>query len=214
MLWVKNQLYMYYIGFQLVKKAKFIAYTGLAISSDSGETFKKYSNVPVLDRRDNALYFNAVHSVIFEDNKFKCWLGAGSRWQTINNISYPSYIVKYIESEDGINFPEQSIDCLNFSSPEEYRIGRPKVYFYSCKYHMIFTWGDLSGNYRMGYAVSDDGKTWNRNDAALNFLPSDNGWDDKWVSYGAIFKVEDKTYMVYNGNEMGKEGFGLAILES
>ncbi len=34
---VDNKIYMYYVGFQLVKKSKFLAYSGLAISEDNGE---------------------------------------------------------------------------------------------------------------------------------------------------------------------------------
>ncbi len=207
-----DSLKMYYVGFQLVNRVKFLAFTGLATSKDNGESFQKASKAPVLDRQENALFFNAVHTVIKEGELYKFWLGAGSSWETINGIQYPSYNIKYAESKDGKTFSYPSVECLNFTRHQEYRIGRPRVYFLGGKYQMIFTWGDLMGNYRMGYATSIDGKIWLRDDDKLNFHPSANGWDDKWVSYGAIFKIEDYTYMVYNGNSMGKEGFGLAIL--
>ena len=51
-----------------------------------------------------------------------------------------------------------------------------------------------------------------KEDEELNFHPSPDGWDNKWVSYGALFTVNNITYMVYNGNEMGKDGFGIAKL--
>lgn len=212
-IWVGDLIYMYYVGFQLVNKVKFLAFTGLAISSDLGETFIKQTTVPILDRQENSKFFNAIHTAIYDGNKFKYWLGAGSGWEIINNTPYPSYNVKYIESENGVDFTEDATDCLTFSKPQEYRIGRPRVYCEDGQYFMIFTWGDLLGNYRMGYATSDDGKVWERNDEELQFHPSKTGWDDKWVSYGALFKINKETYMVYNGNNMGKEGFGLAILK-
>lgn len=209
-----NQLRMYYVGFQLVNKAKFLAYTGLAISDDGGETFKRSGDVPILDRRGNALFFNAVHTVMKEEGKYKFWLGAGSGWQVINGVQYPSYNVKYVESEDGIHFTGDSVDCLSFTTSNEYRIGRPRVYKINGEYQIIFTWGDKQGRYEMGYATSPDGKTWKRNDTELNFHPSASGWDNKWVSYGALFMLNNMTYMVYNGNEMGKDGFGLAKLNN
>ncbi|MCW3078445.1 MAG: hypothetical protein JWO32_3054, partial [Bacteroidetes bacterium] len=207
-----DKLRMYYVGFQLVSKVKFLAFTGLAVSEDQGETFKRVSNVPVLDRRDNALFFNAVHTVMKDEGKYKCWLGAGSDWQEINGVQYPSYNVKYIESQDGVCFESASSDCITFTLPNEYRLGRPRVYKENGEYQIIFTWGDKQGRYEMGYATSSNGKNWNRNDAVLNFHPSASGWDDKWVSYGALFQTNNKVYMVYNGNEMGKDGFGLAVL--
>lgn len=208
-----GQLRMYYVGFQLVNRVKFLAFTGLATSNDGGENFRRFSSVPILDRRENAVFFNAVHSVRKEKDHYRFWLGAGSGWQMINNTQYPSYTVKYIESKDGIAFTEPSVDCINFSLPDEYRIGRPRVYHWDNQFHMIFTWGDKNGNYQMGYAVSKDGMHWFRSDEQLNFHPSETGWDDQWVSYGALFQAAGKTYMVYNGNEMGKDGFGLALLK-
>lgn len=211
---VDNKVYMYYIGFQLVEKVKFLAYTGLAISNDEGETFKKYSSVPVLDRKKNELYFNAIHTILEGEGKFKCWLGAGSSWEMINNIPYPSYSVKYIESLDGVNFTEEPIEVLPFSKKNEYRIGRPRVYRQNNKYFMIFTWGDTDGNYQMGCAQSKDGINWLRDDSIINFEPSDRGWDSQSCSYGALFEANNNTYMVYNGNDMGKDGFGLAVLKT
>tara|TARA_R110001632_G_scaffold28927_2_gene76986 strand:+ start:7897 stop:8817 length:921 start_codon:yes stop_codon:yes gene_type:complete len=210
-----DELLMYYVGFQLVKKVKFLAYTGLAISKNNGESFKRVQETPVLDRKDNSQFFNAIHSVIYDGEKYKCWLGAGSSWQEINGVDYPSYNVKYVESGDGINFYSKSVDCLQFKSKNEYRIGRPRVWKINETYKMIFTWGDKQGNYQMGYAESRNGIDWDRDDQKLNFLPSQNeSWDSNWVSYGVPIEVEGKIYMFYNGNNMGREGFGLAILKN
>jgi len=206
-------IYMYYVGFQLVEKVKFLAFTGLALSEDGGETFHRHKESPILDRQNNSLCFNAVHSIIFENDKFKCWLGAGSGWQKINDNYYPSYNVKYIESENGIIFNDVSTDCIVFENDNEYRVGRPRVWKNDNGYEMIFTWGDKQGNYQMGYANSPNGIDWERNDKELNFYPSEEGWDSQWISYGAPINVNNTTYMFYNGNDMGKEGFGLAILK-
>ena len=209
---VEDEIRMYYVGFQIVEKAKFLAFTGLAISRDNGESFKKVQKTPVLDRSKNSSLFNAIHSVIYENGKYRCWLGAGSGWLEINGTNYPSYNVKYSESVDGVSFPKPSVDCLSFGK-NEYRIGRPRVWKSNHLYQMMFTWGDKLGNYQMGYARSEDGIIWERDDEYLNFKPSEIGWDSTWSSYGAIIKSNQSEIMVYNGNSMGKEGFGLAILK-
>ncbi|MCK9337372.1 MAG: hypothetical protein M0P43_06045 [Arcobacteraceae bacterium] len=209
---IDNMVYMYYIGFQLVKKAKFLAYTGLAISNDSGETFVRKSVTPILDRLDNATLFNAVHTIMYENNIFKAWCGAGSAWQKINDIDYPSYIVQYYESSDGINFNTQGYKkCITFIE-NEYRIGRPRVYKDNNKYKMFYTYGTVEGKYEMGYAESNDGVNWNRLDSEIGITLSQDGWDSKSISYGVPIVIKDKVYMFYNGNEMGKEGFGYAEL--
>lgn len=209
---VEDEIYMYYVGFQLVNKAKFLAYTGLAISSDQGETFVRYKSTPVLDRGANATCFNAIHTIMVEDGKFKAWCGSGSLWKVINGVSYPSYNTKYYESTDGFKFDvDESYTCIEHKK-NEYRIGRPRVYKDDGMYKMIYTYGTLEGEYEMGYAESSDGVEWIRMDENMGIKLSDEGWDSESISYGVPCKVKDKTYMFYNGNDMGREGFGYAEL--
>ena len=210
---VKDSIYMYYVGFQKVEKAKFLAYTGLAISQDNGETFSRYSECPVLDRADEALYIRAIHSVIYEDSKFKIWYATGSGWENIDNIDYPQYDINYIESDDGILFSNQGIKCIeNNLSNKEYRIGRPRVYKKGNKYIMNFTYGTTDGRYIAGQAESIDGINWSRDDSLLGIELADKGWDSIHLSYPSIIKTKYGTYMFYNGNNMGVDGFGYAEL--
>ncbi len=207
-----NKIYMYYVGFQLVKKAKFLAYTGLAISHDLGMNFERVSDVPVLDRTKNATLFNAIHTIIYEDNKFKAWCGAGSSWCNISKTDYPSYNVQYYESLDGVSFSLVNSDgCINLVG-DEYRIGRPRVYKESNIYKMIYTIGTLSGTYEMGYAESFDGISWSRKDNEIGICLSLTGWDSKSISYGALVQAFNRKFLFYNGNNMGRDGFGYAEL--
>lgn len=209
-----NKLYMYYVGFQLVKKAKFLAFTGLAISKDGGNHFYRYSEAPVLDRSNEGLYIRAIHSVLIENDIFKIWYAAGNGWEIINNVPYPQYYIKYMESKDGIHFEKEGLTCINPNKDKfEYRIGRPRVYKVKGKYIMYYTYGTTKGDYLAGYAESNDGKIWIRKDEEVGIILSKNGWDSMHLCYPAIISHHDKTYMFYNGNDMGKTGFGYAILE-
>ena len=58
---------MYYVGFQLPAKAKFLAFSGLAISHDNGETFTRYQETPILDRATNGRFIRAIHSAMFDE---------------------------------------------------------------------------------------------------------------------------------------------------
>lgn len=208
---VDDKIYMYYIGFQLVGKVKFLAYTGLAISSDNGETFQRFTETPILDRNDEALYIRAIHSVLYENGRFKIWYATGSGWELINGVKYPQYDINYIESVDGILFGDKGTKCIqnNFENLE-YRIGRPRVYKDENTYIMNFTYGTTDGRYKAGQASSKDGVTWLRNDDDLNIDLSESGWDSKHLSYPSIIKAHDRIYMFYNGNDMGINGFGYA----
>ncbi len=209
---VDNEIYIYYIGFQLVKKAKFLAFTGLAISGDGGNTFHRYSKSPILDRTENALFFRAIHSVMKENNKFKIWYAVGSKWQWIDGVPYPSYDVRYMESDDGINFNDKiGIHCLTFSD-NEYRLGRPRVRKIDNEYEMMFTFDTLQKEYRIGKAISKDGVSWKRDNKFEPIPLSVSGWDSEMACYPATIAAHQTTYAFYNGNGMGKTGFGYAEL--
>jgi len=211
---VGEKIYMYYVGFQIVNNVKFLAFTGLAISHDNGASFKRYVNTPIMDRKNEALYIRAIHSVIYEDNKFKVWYATGSGWENIEGVDYPQYDINYLESVDGIVFLDCGLKCIeNDKKNLEYRIGRPRVYKKHDGYIMNFTYGTVDGQYKAGQASSTDGINWIRNDDELGITLSDDGWDSKHLSYPSILTVDkDKTYMFYNGNDMGLQGFGYAEL--
>ena len=43
---------------------------------------------------------------------------------------------------------------------------------------------------------------------------SSKGWDSEMIEYPFVFNHKGFYYMLYNGNNYGKSGFGLAILEN
>lgn len=210
---VHNDIFMYYVGFQKVEKAKFLAFSGLAISNDFGNSFKRLKNTPVFDRQDNALYIGAIHSVILEESgEFRAWVALGNGWEMINGTPYPQYNIHHVSSNDGIHFSAPPILCIDCQN-EEYRIGRPRVRKKDGIYMMHYTKGTPNGDYFPGYAESYDGLHWQRKDEQLGINLSTTGWDSKHLCYPAIIAYRDTTYMFYNGNDMGKEGFGYAKLK-
>ena len=69
-------------------------------------------------------------------------------------------------------------------------------------------------SYRLGYAESADGVSWNRLDNKLNLDVSESGFDSEAIMYAAPIEINDETFVFYNGNEFGKDGFALAKLIS
>jgi hypothetical protein len=208
---VGERILMYFIGFQLPQKAKFLAFTGLAESFDGGNSFQRLQKTPVMDRADEGTLFRAIHSVMLEKGLYRAWYGVGSEWTTIDGVPYPNYLVRYTESPDGLTFPRTGSICIDRQGAE-YRIGRPRVYRMNGKYVMFYTKGTVHKDYLPGYAESDDGINWTRKDADVGIGPSAEGWDSKTLSYCALASCHGRTYMFYNGNDMGRDGFGCAEL--
>lgn len=201
--------YMFYVGFQLVAKAKFLAFTGLAKSTDGGESFARVSESPILDRGREQTTIGAVHSAIFDQGRWKIWFACGDGWEYVGGKPYPQYHIRYVEGADLLELPRHGRECLR-PVGKEYRIGRPRVYRIGGKYVMYFTYGTTSGDYLPGMAYSVDGIEWIRKDEDVGISLSPSGWDSRTLCYPALIQHRDSILMFYNGNDMGADGFGLA----
>jgi hypothetical protein len=73
--------------------------------------------------------------------------------------------------------------------------------------------GSRKKSYSIGYAESEDGKSWIRKDSDVGIAPSSSGWDSEGVTYPFLFEHSGQMYMLYNGNHYGRTGFGIAVLE-
>jgi predicted GH43/DUF377 family glycosyl hydrolase len=202
-------LHMFYVGFQCVARAKFLAFTGLAMSTDGGEHFRRVQETPILDRAPGRSTIGAVHSAIHEDGRWRLWYAVGDDWETIGGQPFPRYHIRYAETDDLRAMPREDQVCL-LPRGSEYRIGRPRVCRFGGSYVMYFTRGNLSGEYFPGVACSDDGIHWERHDQSLGLTLSTSGWDSRTICYPALIRQHEKLLMFYNGNDMGVDGFGVA----
>lgn len=204
-------LYLYYAGYQLGRKVKFFVFGGLAVSRDGGETFARHSRVPVCDRTDDELCFRVIHSIMYEGGRWRVWYGGGSDFDTEGGRQYPRYNIRYAESEDGLSLARDYKVCVDMRGGE-YRVGRPYVVKDGGLYKMFYGAGTKDEGYRLAYAESADGISWERRDEQIGIDVSESGWDSRMQGYPAVLSCAGRTYMFYNGNDYGREGFGYAVL--
>jgi hypothetical protein len=133
----------------------------------------------------------------------------GDDWETIDGRPYPRYHIRYGQTHDLRVPPREDRVCLT-PQGSEYRIGRPRVYRIGGRHVMYFTRGNTNGEYFPGIAYSSDGSAWQRRDEELGLALSAQGWDSSTICYPALIRNGDKLWMFYNGNDMGRDGFGLA----
>lgn len=208
---INGKLYMFYIGFQIVKKAKFLAFTGLAISEDQGVSFVRVSESPILDRSGNASTIKAVHSINMINDEVVIYYAVGDDWEYISGNPYPKYEIYCSRFDVRALSMKEQIKCITVSLPE-YRIGKPTVYETECGYMMFYTRGksnDLS-YYKPGIAISSDGFNWERNDELYPDFKADNTWDGVNTAYPRIVENHlGDQFLFYSGNGMGAAGFGV-----
>lgn len=208
-----KKLYLYYVGWQLGVKVRYFLFAGLAISNDYGESFQRYSQVPILDRSDRELFTRSAAWVRQEDNGWKMWYVVGQKWISVNNKQVPTYNVRYLESADGLSWGKQGTVCLELANENEYGFGRPFVIQENGIYKIWYSIRTISKGYRLGYGESSDGLIWTRKDDQVGIDVSASGWDSEMICFACIQQTKYGTYMFYNGNNYGETGFGVAVLE-
>jgi len=209
-----DELLLYYVGWNPRSTVRFSFYSGLAISKDGGESFERYSRAPILERTAREPFVNASPFVMRDGDVWRMYYVSGEGWV---NPDVPKYNIKYAESQDGRNWIREGHTCINFDTPGEHALARPCVIKDGDTYRMWFakkgTDFDLGHNYRSGYAESTNGINFVRRDDLANFDVSEEGWDSEMVAYSFVFEANGKRYMLYNGNQYGYAGFGLAVEE-
>lgn len=211
--WIVNYnglKYMYYCGWNLGITVPFYSWAGLAISKDEGETFERVSKGYLLERDNIDPYMATNPCVLIENNLWRMWYVSCVKWVIEDDKPKHYYHIKYAESNDGIKWRKEGKICIDFKYKDEYAIARPFVLKENGLYKMWYCYRGKS--YRIGYAESLDGIDWERKDDIVGIDVSPEGWDSEMIEYACIFDHKGERYMLYNGNDYGKTGVGLAIL--
>lgn len=202
--------YFYYIGWNLGKTVPFRNSIGLAKSEDKIK-YKKMFNGPIIDRSKDEPHFVASSCVIKENDIWRMWYVSCVEWDVQDNRPIHKYHIKYAESDDGINWRRDQRIAIDFENMNEYAISRPSVVKDGNLWRMWYSF--RGSHYLIGYAESIDGINWKRLDEHSGINLSKTGWDSQMIEYPYVFKHNEDLFMLYNGNNYGESGFGLAILE-
>lgn len=206
--------YLYYIGWnQGVQAPLFYANIGLAFSEDNGKSFHRFSPAPVMSRSNFDPCLVTSPHVYIEDDIWRMTYVSGFKWEEIEGQLKSFYHIKYAESNNGIDWQRQGIVSVGFKNEEESNIARSWVIKEDNIYKMWYSYVIPPLKYRIGYAESKNGKEFIRHDDIVGIHPSEDSFDSKMMCYPNVIQHKGAKYMLYNGNDFGKAGFGLAKLE-
>lgn len=213
-----NELWMYYTGWQRGINITYTLAIGLAISKDNGKTFKRVYEGPVLDRTAEEPYMTMAPWIFEEKGRWHAFYASGIGFIKEDDKYEPQYIIKYADSEDGIQWRQNNTVIIPGITKDESNT-RPTIIKIKDLYHMWFCFrggNDFRGgekSYQIGYAISRDLLHWERKDDEAGIEKSKEGWDSKIITYPYIRRMNQKYYMFYNGNGFGATGFGYAELD-
>jgi hypothetical protein len=205
-----NYKYLYYCGWNKGGAVPYSLNIGMVHGKD---TFERKFDGPVMSRSPYDPICVSAPFVLKEGDVWRMWYISFTGWDEVNGRLEPTYVIKTAYSFDGIKWKSVNKPCMKSKFDES--LGRPWVIFDEGIYKMWFSVRGIKGyrgkdgeHYTIGYAESNNGENFRREDAEITV--SDEGWDSEMIEYASVTKYKDTYYMLYNGNQFGKSGFGYA----
>lgn len=145
-----------------------------------------------------------------DSGDYDMWYGSTASWDAGNGEML--HTLNYASSADGHHWTRQGL-AVPYIIGHAQAFSRPTVIgSVQTGFEMWFSYRSGAGkSYRIGYARSHDGHSWQLSLDASGIDVSDNDWDSEMIEYPYVFIHKKQRYLLYNGNDYGKSGFGLAV---
>ena len=219
----EDRVYGYTCGWNRRVSVSVDTAVGLAISCDNGLTFERIGPGPVLAASLHEPCLVADGFVLVIEGVFHMWYIFGTGWKKYAPDAAPdrTYKIGHAISPDGVNWTkEESRQIISDQLGQDESQALPTVVKIGSRYHMFFCYRESfdfrkakGRGYRIGHAWSDDLSNWTRDDNQPKLDGTPGAWDSDMQCYPHVFECDGKVYMLYNGNEFGRYGFGLAELQ-
>lgn len=205
-----DRRYLYYLGWNLGVTVPWRNTIGVAVAAKGERAFRKLSRAPLLDRCEADPFSISYPWVMNDGGRWRMWYGSNLAWGA--QPQSMAHVIKQADGRDALHWDRRGDIAIGAASPAEYAIAKPCVLKENGSYRMWYS--HRGDTYRIGYAESSDGARWTRRDSEAGIDVSPSGWDSESVQYAHVFRHRGRLHMLYNGNQYGKTGFGLAICES
>lgn len=220
---VGDAIYGYTCGWNRRSSVSVDTAVGLAISSDGGLTFERHGDGPVLAASLHEPFLVGDGFVKLIDGVFHMWYIFGTSWKEFSHDAPAdrTYKIAHATSKNGVDWIKNDGRKIIPDKLGEYECqALPSVVQVGDRWHMFFCYRhsfDFRRNpergYRIGHAWSDDLIEWTRDDDDPSLTTHEGEWDSDMACYPHAFECAENVYLLYNGNEFGRLGFGLAMLE-
>lgn len=209
----------FYAGWTRCISVPFDISIGICKSKD-GENYEKLGKGPVLSSSLHEPFTISSPKIRKYNNIYYLFYVSGSKWNVIEGKPEMALKLRVATSKDGFNWKKLNKNIIEDKLGLTESQASPDVIFKNGKYHMFFDYWSSEKfretKYRtIGYAYSSDLINWTRDDEKVGIKVSQekNAFDNEMIAYPHVFESNNKIYMLYLGNEVGRYGFGLAELE-
>lgn len=204
-----SKLFAYYLGWTIKKTTPLSNEIGIAYV-DKNYNFHRIQNLPVYGRTEIEPLTFGYPTIFKYKQKTSLYYDAIDEWDENNLKMYKSYLRQaYLSINSGWTLENKQLIKLNLL---ERAITRPSLFTYKNKLIMVYSL-DINGNYTLAASELNKENKW-ISIKKFEFIASGKEWDNNSICYPCTFKFNKEVYMLYNGNQYGKTGFGIAKLIS
>jgi hypothetical protein len=206
---------MYYIGWNPQVTVSYRLAIGLAVSNDHGLSWERYSAGPFVTEAWKNLISTPRPTSFLTVVSGKCGtfpVHNGKPSMITQNLRTISSTQNLRMASIGTAMAPLRLTMMASA------IGRPCVIRKAQQYELYFSYRNTNQyrvsaqhGYKIGLAVSQNALQWDKKYDETGIALSESGWDNKMMEYCHVFEHKGISYMIYNGNDFGKEGFGYAV---
>ncbi|HKU19082.1 MAG TPA: hypothetical protein VJP80_07505 [Candidatus Saccharimonadales bacterium] len=215
-----NEVWAYYAGWTRPVSVPFNTAIGFAKSTNNGETFERLGDGPVLSFSPDEPFILSGPKIRKFNSTYYLFYIAGKTWTVVHGRPEISHKIRMATSIDGLTWTKHNQDLITDNWDDNESQASPDVFYANGTYHMFFC-GWIPASFRntksrkIGYASSTDLVHWTRDDskAGISISTEKDAFDNQMTAYPHVFELDGKVYMLYLGNEVGRYGFGLAVLQ-
>ncbi len=196
---------------------------GICRSLNNGETFSRLGNGPILAAGKGEPFLVGDPFIIDSGDQMIMYYIFGTAW--ISDPQSPTapldrvYRIGLATSTDAVNWErrngnqivsfEDELECQALPSVTRFQDGWLMAFCYRNAHDFRH---NKEKGYRLGFATSLDGFNWLRlteKDCTVELAD----WNFEMQCYPNLYASGDQIYLVSNGNQFGRHGFGLHVLE-
>lgn len=210
--WVEGRPALYYAGLSRAQDGGYRCLCGLAWLDADLRIGTRASEGPLLEKSEADPFGGGVVCVRRRPTRdmFHMWYESRAGETSVASGSAPRFAIKHAVSTDGVRWNRLDGVSIGDAGDRSY-VSNPSVLFEGDRFRMWYSY-KTGDRYRIGYAESGEGETWTRKDDEAGLTTSASGWDSEDIEYPFVFAHGDDVYLLYNGNQYGRTGFGLARL--
>lgn len=211
--WIEGRPALYYAGLSVTQDDHYQCLCGLAWLDTGLRTATRALEAPLLEKNEVDRFGGGAVCVLRPQARgmFHMWYEARGGWSSDASGPVPRFAIKHAASPDGVRWNRLEQVSIGDSADRSY-VSNPSVLIDENLFRMWYSY-KTGDRYRIGYAESGDGEAWIRKDDQAGISTSARGWDSEDVEYPFVFTHGADIFMLYNGNQYGRTGFGLARLD-